>query len=817
MQIKTKVTLFFIAITILLMTAVTIYLQYFVRGTFEQQVMSNLHVAKEKNVGIYAAFIEGLKQHTIDWSSDYYIKGLVEKMVDPTLSVAKRQAAVADFGTYMRDKKMRHSPTTVIVDILDQNGVVIASSKTDRIGGDELKEENEHQAHYFSKSITSGFGEVFVRGAVFEEDEVPEPMFHLTVRMFKTGLTPERELTPLPAVMLMHVVPLEKVQSFFSAHHHEITSTDESEEYANVHNFKTMDTYILNADGILVTPSRFITDMTKMKRIATEPVDECILNKKEIAKEYLDYRGVSVLGVSACIPEVGLVIVNEMETSEAYSILSDLIHKTIIVGLSVFALLSLLIFLFVTGNLRNLHSLMYAAKWVALGDYVDRVKVNSKDEIGQLARSFNLMLDKIEISQKDLNQSEEHLFKNATDLETALKEREEEKMFLEQSKRAIQNLLEDAEETKEHLATESTRLQTILRSVGDGLVLINGQYKVELINPKAAELFAMDPLDIMGEDLRTIMKILKKKKGELPLAEWPIEEMFLTKQIVVTDLDDDLSITTEKRTDGLPVAFSIAPLEGEGSVGAVIIIRDITEDRALDEAKSGFISVASHQLRTPLTTIRWYSEMLLSEDVGAVSDAQRDFLKEIHGGAERLYQTIDLLLGLSRVESGKIKSEPVPINLGLFSEEIAHELGPQAQMKNLSLKVLPPESQVVVSLDMLTLRQVILNLFSNAIRYTNEGGVIEARWWVGADGKEATYSVHDNGIGIPEAQKSRIFSKFFRAENALEKVPDGSGLGLALVKELVEAWGGKVWFESPEGQGTTFFFTMPLEGKTFEH
>jgi signal transduction histidine kinase len=487
------------------------------------------------------------------------------------------------------------------------------------------------------------------------------------------------------------------------------------------------------------------------------------------------------------------------------------------VGAFVIALIILAVLFFVNRNLKNLRALIYGMKWVSLGNYVDRAPVLSKDEFGQLAEGFNSMLDKIESSQAEIKRSEDHLRKDATELEKTLKEREEEKAFLEQSKRAIQNLLEDAEETKEDLATESARLQTILSSIGDGLIIIDGRYRVELINPKATELLAIEGINLMGADLRTVMKILKKKKGELPLAEWPTEEVFVTKQVVITDLDDELSIVTEKRTEGLPVAFSIAPLAGEGVVGAVIIIRDVTEDRALDDAKSGFISVASHQLRTPLTTIRWYSEMLLSEDVGTVSGPQRDFLEEIHGGAERLYQTIDLLLGISRVESGKIKSEPVPIDLALFSEEIAHELAPQAQEKKLSLKILPPESQVVVMLDMLTLRQVILNLFSNAIRYTNENGIIEARWSVSEDGKEVTYSVRDNGIGIPETQKSRVFLKFFRAENALEKVPDGSGLGLTLVKDLVEAWGGKVWFDSALGQGTTFLFTVPLEGKTREH
>lgn len=256
------------------------------------------------------------------------------------------------------------------------------------------------------------------------------------------------------------------------------------------------------------------------------------------------------------------------------------------------------------------------------------------------------------------------------------------------------------------------------------------------------------------------------------------------------------------------MVFSIAPLVGD-SAGAVIVFRDVTKDRELDDAKSGFISVASHQLRTPLTSIRWYSEMLLSEDAGALNPAQRDFMKEIHGGAERLYQTVDLLLGLSRVESGKIKIEKINIDLGVFTAEVEKEMSALAEEKKVTMMVSPPSGESVhVLLDPLMLRQVVINLLSNAIRYSNDGGVVEIRWWAGENG-EAGYAVRDTGIGIPESQRARIFSKFFRAENALQKAPDGSGLGLALVKELVEGWGGRVWFESIEGQGATFFFTIP--------
>jgi signal transduction histidine kinase len=453
---------------------------------------------------------------------------------------------------------------------------------------------------------------------------------------------------------------------------------------------------------------------------------------------------------------------------------------------------------------------------VSHGDFSRRVLVAGRDEIGYLANIFNTMLETISDSQEKLKQSEKKLTSEAKEFLHDISEHEEHSKFIEQSKRATQNLLEDAWGIKEKLEIERNRLQTILTSIGDGLVLIDSRYMIVLVNPKMVELFAIPVTEIVGKDLRVIMKLIKRKRGELSPDEWPVEEMFTAKHVVVVDLEDGLSMITEKRTIPLPIALSIAPLVGDkGAItGGVIIIRDMTADHELDEAKSGFISVASHQLRTPLTTIRWYSEMLLGDDAGALSEQQRDFLREIHGGAERLYQTIDLLLGISRVESGKLKVERQLIDLMLFTADLGREFGPQMAEKKLKFAIFPPEGESVVAyLDPLTLRQVVINLVSNAIRYTNDNGMIEVRWMIDKESGEVTYSIKDDGIGIPFAQRSRIFSKFFRAENALSKAPDGSGLGLAFVKELVLAWGGKVWFETEENKGTTFLFTIPLLAK----
>lgn len=334
-----------------------------------------------------------------------------------------------------------------------------------------------------------------------------------------------------------------------------------------------------------------------------------------------------------------------------------------------------------------------------------------------------------------------------------------------------------------------------------------------MVNPKVENLFGFSSKELLGKDLRSLVTIWQNTKEEINPSDSPIERTFLTNTPTMTSLEDELSITTEKRPFHLPVTIGAVPLHEdihEPGIKAVVVVRDMTRDRELDEARSGFISIASHQLRTPLTTIRWYAEMLLDEDVGSLSATQRDFLNEIHSGTKRLYETIDLLLGISRIENGKQKAQPQDIDVALFTEEIVKEFSPQSNEKGIVFGVTPETEPVHVWLDPLRLRQVLLNLISNAVRYTNKGGLVDIFWSVDKKKQEVSFSVRDNGIGIPFHERGRIFSKFFRAENAFTQAPDGSGLGLALVKEIVSGWGGDITFETEEGKGTTFKFTIPL-------
>lgn len=805
MKLRTKAILFFGLFLLIVILAVVFYAQYVVGDTFNTQTTKMLRVQTESTEGAYFTFLESMKREALDWTAGPSLQHIVEGLLRTENGTPARAKSARDFETYITGKKMPFDKSILMADVLDKKGIVIASTRPARIGTDELSEEIRLKAHNFSKTIVSKFGETFVNSIIFEQDETPEPIIHATVRFF--AQEESGAWKPLDAVLLVHFLNAQKIADVFAG---------KSQEQYGAHvgkgflvSYNTSDVYLVDSDRIMVTPSRYVEDTKQQQKVNTFPVSECLEKGNEVDAEYVNYRGVLVMGSSACLVDEGLVLVVEISKDEIFAPLAVLSRTTILAG-EVFLIFGVFIIIFfIRLPLSRLDVVISALRRVMNGDLAAQAIVDTNDEIGLLAKMFNTMVGSIRNSQKELEESKRVIEDKALILEKDVEEHKKQEKFLEDSKLATLNLLEDSWKAKEKLEEEGTKLQTIIASIGDGLIIIDPNYKIMLVNKKALEIFAMTREELLDNDLREVAKLCKKKVF-LKTEEWPTEEVFLSQKPFVTTLEDSYCITTKGRDLQLPVAFSVAPIGG-GFPGLVIVVRDITEDRELDEAKSGFISVASHQLRTPLTSIRWYSEMLLSEDAGALNDSQRDFMNEIHGGAERLYQTVDLLLGISRVESGKLKADRTPIDLSAFTAEIAKELAPQINIKEIGLTVSPPDREpIIVWLDSLTLRQVILNLLSNSIRYTNMKGAIEVKWWVSDDGREVVYMVRDDGIGVPEAQHSRIFSKFFRAENARAQVPDGSGLGLALVKDLIESWGGRVWFESSEGNGTTFFFTIPF-------
>ncbi len=229
--------------------------------------------------------------------------------------------------------------------------------------------------------------------------------------------------------------------------------------------------------------------------------------------------------------------------------------------------------------------------------------------------------------------------------------------------------------------------------------------------------------------------------------------------------------------------------------------------RELDHSKDEFISMASHQLRTPLTTIKGYLSMVLEGDVGPVTKNEQQMIQQAFDSAERMVFLIGDLLNVSRLQSGKFIIENKPTDLAKMVGTEVGQLSETAENHKLKLTYAKPEKFPILNLDDTKIRQVVMNFIDNAIFYTPGGGSIDVT--LEATPTEVIYTVTDTGLGVPKAEQHHLFSKFYRAANARKMRPDGTGLGLFMAKKVIAAQGGAIIFKSTEGRGSTFGFSFP--------
>ena len=228
--------------------------------------------------------------------------------------------------------------------------------------------------------------------------------------------------------------------------------------------------------------------------------------------------------------------------------------------------------------------------------------------------------------------------------------------------------------------------------------------------------------------------------------------------------------------------------------------------------KTEFVSLASHQLRTPLSTVNWYAEMLLAGDVGTLNKKQKKYLEEVYSSNQRMVELVNALLNVSSLELGTFVIDPEPMDICRLAKDVIKEQKPQIDSKKIKFTFYCGKGASRICADPKLNRMIIQNLLSNSIKYTPEGGNIRLVI-LRTDNKNIQIKISDTGYGIPKKQHDKIFTKLFRADNVINKDTDGTGLGLYIVKSIVEKTGGKIWFESPEeNRGTIFYVALPIKG-----
>lgn len=236
--------------------------------------------------------------------------------------------------------------------------------------------------------------------------------------------------------------------------------------------------------------------------------------------------------------------------------------------------------------------------------------------------------------------------------------------------------------------------------------------------------------------------------------------------------------------------------------------------QSLEQAKSKFVAVTTHQLRTPLSAIKWTFHMFLGNNLGGVTDEQRNFLQKGYESTERMIAIVNDLLNIDYIEADKAEYNFVKVNLDKLISSVMFEFTNQCESKNIKIDYLkldrtPPE----VTADPVKISMVVENLIDNAIKYTPPGGRVTIALKddrLNSARSSLEVMVADTGIGIPGSERDRLFHRFFRASNAIKIHTDGTGLGLFISRDIIEKHGGEIWFETREGEGTAFYFTLPI-------
>jgi len=388
--------------------------------------------------------------------------------------------------------------------------------------------------------------------------------------------------------------------------------------------------------------------------------------------------------------------------------------------------------------------------------------------------------------------------KSREKLEERVEERTEE---LEDSRKALMNMLEDVEEAREDAEGEKNKTLTIVANLSDGLLVFDKNNNLSLINPQAENFFSVKTKEVVGNSILELVRF-PNLRTLVNLLGMEIKGIF-RKELMVSE-----NLTIEVST--VPMVF------GEDKFGTLVVLHDITREKMVERIKTEFVSLAAHQLRTPLSAIKWTLRMLLDGDLGEITKKQREFIEKTYQSNERMINLINDLLDVTRIEEGRYLYKPVLSAFENVVQFVVNSYQDETKRKNITLEFKKPRTKLPrITIDVEKVRLAIQNLLDNAVRYTPSGGKITISLESLNEGKEIQLSIKDTGVGIPQDQQERVFTKFFRAANVMRMETEGSGLGLFIIKNIIEAHGGKIWFESKEGEGTTFFFSIPVK-KEFE-
>lgn len=354
------------------------------------------------------------------------------------------------------------------------------------------------------------------------------------------------------------------------------------------------------------------------------------------------------------------------------------------------------------------------------------------------------------------------------------------------------------------------RDQAILESIAEGIIVVDTNMRITSVNKAAADLLHKDADLLTGKPFLRAVNLVDTAEQPYQHAHHPVVRALKTKEVVVLGLNGEKCQLCAKAGQCLPLYLIASPLSYQGkTAGCVVVLRDIAEEARVDQLKTEFVSLVSHQLKAPLVTLRWYAEALAqqkpNQQKGEVLNA--DYVEEVYAATLRMIHLVDSLLVASRVDLGKTSPSVTQIEVQDVVDEALSDLHRDFTQRKQQFKLHLSAEPKTIRNDKQLIIMIVQNLLSNANKYTPIGGKISMT--IHSDPHELRITVRDNGYGIPDKVKPKIFTRFYRGENIVKREPSGNGLGLYAIKSFIEKAGGKIYFESKPKQGTVFHVSLP--------
>ncbi|MBU0516175.1 MAG: response regulator [Proteobacteria bacterium] len=368
--------------------------------------------------------------------------------------------------------------------------------------------------------------------------------------------------------------------------------------------------------------------------------------------------------------------------------------------------------------------------------------------------------------------------------------------------RRTEELQAQAELSHRAMAAEKGRLRTIVQSMADGILATNVDREIVLLNPAGTKLLLLPQANYLGRRLADIPQLSFLLESVTGVLTGP-DQLYLFQEMASAEgaANDEVPPTV--------MAHVTRVTDDDGELlGTVTVFKDVTPLKELDRMKSEFVAVVAHDLKAPLAVIHQQLTVILEGIAGPINDKQHKLLARARERAENLTEFIKDLLELSRIESGRLVQEIVPVDLAALTAQIVEEQLIKAKARNQDLTFEAPAGLPPVMGDPGPLEEVVINLVSNAVRYTPEGGRIDVA--LASTGSHLALTVADNGLGISPEDQQRIFERFTRIRTEKTRNIAGTGLGLSIVKEIVEAHHGQITVASQVGEGSTFRVLLPV-------